>query len=371
MRVLQVIGAMDRGGAETLIMNLYRRINRDVIQFDFLVNESNPCDYDEEIVGLGGKIHVIPRYKIANFFSYRKACGFFFKSHRYPVVHGHIGLPAPIYLTEAQNTGAFLIAHSHAQKSPLTPPELAFRLSTFPTRYCADYYLGCSEKAGLDLFGARIVNSNRFHVLMNGIDTSAAQFSETSRLSVRRELGIDSRAAVYGHIGRLTHIKNQTFLLQVFEAIAIRQPTAHLILAGRGEDEQLLKNKARELRIEEKVHFLGVRTDVPAVLSAIDVFIFPSFKEGLANAAIEAQASGASCILSTGVPELARIANDTQFEPLDSGVNKWADLALRQYMVPRLNRKAATENARKAGFDIAESAAWISEFYLRHARNNL
>lgn len=367
MRVLHVIGAMDRGGAETLIMNLYRHIDRNAIQFDFLVNDSNPCDYDAEILELGGQIHIIPRYKIANFFSYRKACGDFFKSHSYPIVHGHIGLPAPIYLSEARKTSAFLIAHSHAQKSPLSAPELAFRLSTYPTRYCADYYLACSEKAGLDLFGANVVSSDRFHVLMNGIDISIAQFSEASRVSVRNELEINQDAPVYGHVGRLTHIKNQAFLLQVFASILNRQPDAHLILTGRGEDEDLLKSMARELRIERRVHFLGIRTDVPAILSAIDVFVFPSFKEGLANAAIEAQASGASCILSTGVPELARISDETLFEPLHSGSEKWADLALKQYSLPRSKRKDAVGNARKDGFDIADSADWISNLYLNHA----
>lgn len=369
LRVLHVIGAMDRGGAETLIMNLYRHIDRSKIQFDFLVNDSNPCDYDEEIIDLGGTIHMIPRYRIANFPAYLKATSSFFKSHFYPIVHGHIALPAPIYLSQAHKTGAFLIAHSHAQKSPLSAPELAFRLSTFPTRYCADYYLGCSEQAGLDLFGPKIARSERFHVLMNGIDITAARFSQDSRMSIRNELNLHDSTPVFGHVGRLTHIKNQTFLLRVFSYILKEMPNAHLLLTGRGEDEEALKNKVRELDIENRVHFLGVRSDIPAIMSATDVFVFPSFKEGLANATIEAQASGARCLLSTGVPVLARISPATVFEPLSSGPEEWAKLAIKQYENRSSNRPSAVEGARESGFDIDDSAAWLSELYLRNAGN--
>lgn len=368
IRVLHVIGAMDRGGAETLIMNLYRNVDRKLIQFDFLVNESNPCDYDEEIQELGGKIHTIPRYKIANFSSYKKACKKFFATHSYPIVHGHIGLPAPIYLTQAKKTGGFLIAHSHAQKSPLSAPELAFRISTYPTRYCANYYLACSKQAGIDLFGPGIVESNRFHILMNGIDIEAAKYNDQARSSIRSELKIEQSSPVFGHVGRLTHIKNQSFLIDVFSRIIKTLPKAHLILVGRGEDEAILRCKVKKLNIEKAVHFLGVREDIPAILSAIDVFIFPSFKEGLANATIEAQASGASCLLSTGVPELARINNSTIFEPLSSGEDKWARIAVDLYAHSHLNRKRATADACNSGFDIRESADWISSLYLNNAR---
>lgn len=368
LRVLHVIGAMDRGGAETLVMNLYRNIDRNLIQFDFLVNESNPCDYDEEIRELGGEIHTIPRYKIANILPYKKACKSFFATHSYPIVHGHIGLPAPIYLSEAKRTCGFLIAHSHAQKNPLSAPELAFRISTYPTRYCADYYLACSKQAGIDLFGTETVGSNRFHILMNGIDTEAAKYSEQARASVRTELGIEQDAPVFGHVGRLTHIKNQSFLLDVFSRVIKTLPNAHLILAGRGEDEAILRNKVKSLNIEKDVHFLGVRDDIPSVLSAIDVFIFPSFKEGLANAAIEAQASGARCLLSTGVPKLARINNSTIFEPLDSGKDEWASIAVDLYAHPHFNRECAVTDACTSGFDIKKSADWISCLYLDNAR---
>lgn len=364
IRVLHVIGAMNRGGAETLVMNLYRNINRDRIQFDFLVNDAGDCDYDEEIRRMGGHMYQIPRYDIANYVTYRHACKEFFAQHHYPIVHGHIGLPAPIYLRAARKSGAFCIAHSHAQNFPLSPAELAFRISTYPTRYCADYFLACSEQAGIDRYGRAVMESNRSHILKNGIDLTKAQFNDVERAAIRNELSIPENAPVFGHVCRLTHIKNHSFLLDVFSEIKRKLPEAHLLLAGRGEDEGDLRSKVSELNLERSVHFLGVRSDIPQILSAIDVFVFPSFKEGLPVAVVEAQASGARCLLSTGVPELARIDTGTQFLHLDVGEKEWAHAALEMYSLPQSDRSASIDRARLAGFDISESAHWLSDLYL-------
>ena len=144
IRILHVVTYMGRGGLETMIMNYYRQMDRTKVQFDFLVNEENPCDYDSEIQALGGRIFRIPRYKLFNYSIYKTACKRFFSQHNYPIVHGHIGLPASIYLDEASKTGAYTIAHSHAQNYPISPNEILFRLCARPVRHVADYYLACS-----------------------------------------------------------------------------------------------------------------------------------------------------------------------------------------------------------------------------------
>lgn len=364
LRILHVIGAMNRGGAETLVMNLYRNIDRERIQFDFLVNDMGGCDYDEEIGELGGRMFAIPRYNIANYPTYRRACQAFFSSHHYPIVHGHIGLPAPIYISIAREHGATCIAHSHAQNYPLSASELVFRIATYPTRHRADYFMACSLQAGQDRYGKDVVRSNRFHVLKNGIDIKRTRFEERNRVAIRQELGLDSKTPLFGHVGRLTHIKNQTFLLEVFARILDTLPSAHLVLVGRGEDEAGIRAQADVLGIGDRVHLLGVRSDVPSILSALDVFIFPSHKEGLANATVEAQASGARCLLSTGVPELARISTGTVFKPLDDDAEAWAAQAIDLYRHPTNDRASAVLAARQAGFDIKDSATWLSDFYL-------
>lgn len=368
LRVLHVIGAMDRGGAETLVMNLYRNTDREKIQFDFLVNESRTCDYDEEIRSLGGRFFRVPRFNLANTVAYRRACREFFSTHPYQVVHGHIGFPAAIYLQLAKNAGAFAIAHSHAQNYPLSPQEAVFRCVSNPVRRVADYFLACSEQAGLDRFGKAVVSGPSFHVLKNGIDPDVLRFSQEQRRRIRKELGVSAGTPLFGHVGRLTPVKNHLFLLDVFSEVLRELPDAQLLLLGRGESEKDVRAHAETLRIGESVRFLGVRDDVASLLSAMDIFVFPSLREGLANATIEAQASGLPCLLSTGVPELAVISPTTKRLELGLGAKAWAEAAVEAFRAPSCHRESAVGYARTAGFDIKDSAAWLSDFYLAHAR---
>lgn len=371
IRVLQVIGAMDRGGAETLVMNLMRNIDRARVQFDFLVNETRKCDYDDEIESLGGRIWRIPRFELFNTPSYVRACKEFFRVHQYPIVHGHIGFPAAIYLSYARQNGAYTIAHSHAQNYPTSPEQLVFRAVSHPVRHKADYFIACSEQAGIDRFGREVVNGPNFHLLKNGIDINAIRFSSLSRSKVRNELGIGESTPVFGHVGRLTPVKNHAYLFEVFKEVKRQLPDAVLLLCGRGEIENELKERVRELGLSDSVRFLGVRDDVPAVLSSLDVFVFTSFSEGLSNAVVEAQASGLPCVISTGVPQLAAYTTQASFLDLSAGAERWAAACLDAYeRRGDADRAKAFLNARDAGFDIAESAKWLQEFYLEKAARN-
>lgn len=371
VRVLQVIGAMDRGGAETLLMNLYRNVDRKRVQFDFLVNESRACDYDSEIESLGGKIYRIPRYDILNYAGYKHACVDFFNHHCYPIVHGHIGLPASIYLKEASRRGSFTIAHSHAQNYPLSLNELVFRACSCRVRKVADYFLACSWEAGRDRFGSEIANGESFHILKNGVDTSAMAFDPNRRASIRSELGIDEVAPVLGHVGRLTEVKNHRFLIDVFDLVRRTSPNAKLLLVGKGELDDSLHGYVKDKNLEDSVLFLGIRNDVSSLLSAMDVFVFPSFAEGLSCAAIEAQCSGLPTLLSTGVPESACILSSTKRLDLSLGATAWADAVAKMLRGERaVNRYDARALVAKVGFDIEESAAWIQDFYLRHWLNS-
>lgn len=367
LRVLHVIGAMDRAGAETLVMNLYRKMDRSQVQFDFLVNETRTCDYDEEILGLGGRLYRIPRFMVANYLGYDRACREFFARDEHPVVHGHIALPAFIYLPLARRAGAFTILHSHAQNYPLSPAQLVFRALTHRARGRADYYLACSQQAGLDMFGSDIVAGERFRVLKNGIDARATRFSREGRARVRAELGLGEETPVLGHVGRFSAIKNHAFLISVFRRVHRRLPDAHLVLVGKGELEDEVRRLVAEAGVAERVHFLGVRDDVPDVLSAMDAFLFTSFSEGLSNAVVEAQTSGLPCVVSTGIPALAAIGPNITFLDLDEGDEAWAQRACELLASGSHGREDAYLDAVRSGFDIGESARWISEFYLDHA----
>lgn len=373
LRVLHVIGAMDRGGAETMIMNFYRAIDRTKVQFDFLVHEQRECDYDAEIEALGGKIYRLPRFTGVNYFTYRKGCREFFAAHdEHPIVHGHIGSCAAIYLAEAKRAGRYAIAHSHAQNYEGGLAGALFRLASHPTRKIADFFFGCSLRAGVDRFGSGVANGSCFSLLKNGVSLSLHEFDETVRREVREELNIADSAPVVGHVGRFTEVKNHAFLIDVFSRIRDRLPDAVLVLAGRGELERAVRNEVEARGLSDAVRFLGVRDDVSRVLMAMDVFVFPSRKEGLPVALVEAQASGLSCVISSGVSEEAIVDPDAVRLSLADGAARWADEVVLQYKRGKdVDRTRATDTVRSSGFDIAEGARWLQEFYLsRQADDN-
>lgn len=364
MRVLQVIGVMDRGGAETMVMNLYRAMDKNRIQFDFLVHEQREGDYDAEIRKLGGRFFRLPRFTGVNEHSYRKKCRELFSAHpEWAIVHGHIGSCAPIYLGEAKRAGKYTIAHSHAQNFVKGFAGICFNIVAHPVRHVADYFMACSNEAGLDRFGENIVKSNRFSVLPNGIDLQRYVCDEQAHEDAKESLGLKN-CLVLGHVGRFAPEKNHAFLLEVFAAVLACIPNAVLVLAGRGPLENDVRQQARELGIEDAILFLGIRDDVPDLLRAVDVFVLPSTSEGLAMAAVEAQASGALTVLSTGVPALAVVCDRARRLSLSEGVDVWAQVCVDDLTrAQRGDRHDCVDAARRHGFDIVETSAWLERFY--------
>lgn len=370
MRVVHVVGAMDRAGTETMIMNLYRAMDRDRIQFDFIVHEDRLCDYDEEIADLGGVIRRIPRFAGANLFEYTRAsraalAGFVDA----PVVHGHIGSSAAIYLNEAKKMHKATIAHSHAQNFPLSPEQMAFRAVSFPTRFVADEFLACSRQAGIDRFGAKVAAGDHFHVLPNGIDVGRYHCTNKDHERAKTALGLGG-GPIVGHVGRLTEIKNHAFLFEVFAEMLRRAPAAQLVLYGKGELEEQLRSQVEALGLGERVHFRGLTDDVPSALKAMDVMVFPSFKEGLAMALIEAQATGMPCVFSDGVPGEVALSEAAARLPLSDGAAEWAQTALALVEKSR-DRSCGSALVRSAGFDVASSAEWLAGFYEKLAEGAL
>lgn len=366
IRVLHVIGAMERAGAETFLMNTYRSIDKTQVQFDFLVHETRECAYDAEIRSLGGRIFNIPRPTAANLFtSYRKTCRTFFREHPgYPIVHGHMGSSAAVYLTEARKAGCFTIAHSHAQKFLTGTLSAQFDLASYPTRKVADYFFACSREAGIDRFGKNIVEGARFRVVPNGINADDYACNEEVHRLAKHAFGLEQRP-VFAFAGRLAPEKNPEFLLRCFAAIRNELPHAVLLIAGAGPEENAMRELAGTLHIRDSIAFLGSTDIVPQILDASDVFLLPSKKEGFAVALLEAQASGLACICSDGVPPSACISQDVMRLPLEMGFESWAQTAIGLY------KKASSEmrgnrvkEIKDAGFDAAQTARELCDFYL-------
>lgn len=364
MRVLQVIGVMDRGGAETMVMNLYRAMDRERVQFDFLVHEQREGDYDAEIVSLGGRIFRAPRYNGINGIAYRRCIRSLFASHpEWRVVHGHIGSCAPLYLSEAKRVGAFAIAHSHAQNYRNGISGVAFNIAAHPVRRIADYFMACSKEAGLDRFGSSIVEGNRFAIVPNGIDVASYACDERVHVEAKADYGLAGRPVVC-HTGRLIPVKNHEFLLEVFARVVQSFPNAVLLLAGRGDLEEQIRARVNELGLKKAVFFLGVVDDVPRLLRAADVFVFPSINEGLALSVVEAQASGLPTIASTGVPELAVVSDRVCRMPLSSGVEAWATECVDKLRFSLSSERSdACDQIREHGFDIADTSVRLAAFY--------
>ena len=361
-RVLHVIGAMNRGGAESFVMFVYRKIDRTQFSFDFLVNDEG--DYDEEIRSLGGSLYYIPRFVGSNVIEYLRGLSDFFSCHHdYDAVHVHIGSTAVFVIRAAHKYHLYAIAHSHNTHGKFSPSELAFRLVSYPTRYLADYYLACSVQAGKDRFGDSITRSNRFSVINNGIDLHSYRFSNDVRERYRCELGISGSAKAVCHIGRFVEQKNHSFLVRAFRESLAKEPNQILFLLGRGPLENDTRALVERLGIGDRVRFLGVRQDVSSLLMAMDLFVFPSKWEGLGIVTIEAQASGLPCLLS---PELPDIAVCTPYAEKLSGFEDALEWAEKMDSTPPrtpVDRIDGVRYVSKAGFDIADTVGALVRLY--------
>lgn len=364
IRVLHVIGIMNRGGAETMIMNLYRNIDRSKVQFDFVENSSEPAVFDREILALGGKIYRCPHYNGRNHFTYVNWWVRFFQDHpgEYPIVHGHLGSTAAIYLRIAKKNGAYAIAHSHSSGTDHSIKSFLYQVMSYRTRNTADYFFACSEAAGRDRFGEKTVTQKNYSVLNNAIDTRRFVFQPSVREEVRKEFGFRENNIVIGHIGRFTSEKNHAFLLRVFAEAMNQNDSARLLLIGNGPLHQQTVHTAEELGLMPYVTFTGVRGDVERLLQAVDVFTLPSIYEGLPVTLVEAQASGVPCVISDAIPAESVITEGLVTAlALDAPVREWADRILTAAGTVRADR---TREVKAHGFDIQETAKWLEGFYL-------
>lgn len=362
IRVLHVIGIMNRGGAETMIMNLYRQIDRAKIQFDFVESCSEKAAFDDEIRSLGGRTYHCPHYNGRNHFQYCRWWKHFFQKHKeYRIVHGHIGSTAPLYLEAAKAAGAYTIAHSHNSGKDYSIKGLLYRFLAYRVRYIADYFFACSEAAGLDRFGNCVVSGTNYKVFHNAIDVQSYQFRAEERMRIRSELNVQDKIVI-GHVGRFERQKNHEFLIDIFRVIHDQNPESVLLLIGDGSLRRKIEKKVEQLKLTDAVLFGGVRQDVNCLLQAMDVFVFPSLYEGLPLVTVEAQAAGLPCVISDRVPEECILTDKlVKVCGLNESLKTWAAAAQGQ---ARITRTDTSQEVQMHGYDISETASWLESFYL-------
>lgn len=357
IRVLQVVPAMNAGGMETFIMNVYRAIDRRKVQFDFLYHYDMPCFYDEEIASLGGRIYKLSVRQDNNLPRYLRGLRCFFAAHpEYRVLHGHYSGFGMFYNPAARRAGITVRAgHSHNTSYEKGLVGFLDRCMSFFFVYGLTDRFACGQKAGQALYRGR-----PFVFLPNGVDAAAFAPDAAARERVRARLGLGPDDLLFGQIGRFTPQKNHAFLLELFAEIAHRSPRAALVLLGNGPLLEETRQRAAALGLGGRVHFAGVQRDTRAYYSAMDAFLLPSLFEGLPVVLVEAQAAGLPCFVSDTVDPSAAFCSGVRFLPLGSA-KAWADAALA---APLARNPDALAQTRAAGYDIVKTAAVLEEFYL-------
>ncbi len=374
IRVLHVLGGLSLGGAESRIMDLYRCMDRDKVQFDFLVHQDDgkrariPEFYDEEAGKLGGKVYILPKFKGYNYFAYKRAIRDFFREHHeFAVVQGHMTSTAAIYLPEAARAGIPVrAAHARSAGVDKGAKGILTRLLRLPLLKRADYCFACSREAGESAFGKKWKDSPKAFVIPNAVEAQKFMYREGVRKEVREELGIMD-CYVLGHVGRFHYAKNHEFLLEVFAVFRDKLLAegelgrAVLILLGEGVGMEEIKEQARRMNIARDVLFLGNRKDVWRYYQAMDFFVFPSRFEGLPGTVVEAQAAGLRCLISDRITPEVGFSELVHYEDIESAPGKWAEYIINHMFYERKDMCKAVE---AAGFDVREQATRLEKFYL-------
>lgn len=358
VRILHFVSKMDRGGQETFIMNIYRNIDRNKFQFDFLCTNREKGDYDDEIYSLGGKIlYLDTPQKGGKFAKYYYAQKEHIRQLKqiakdYDIIHLHNYHAFSSYLdVKACQSAGFkhIILHSHNTCAPRIKLHNIFKKFLAQQKNITRF--ACSKDAGYWMFGDK-----KFDVIYNGVDTDVFKFDEQSRQELRKELGIEN-CFVIGMVGRFNYQKNHIFALEVFKECVQKNPDARLVLVGKGELESEIKSNIERLGIKDKVLMLGTRNDVNKLMSAFDILFMPSLFEGLSVVMVEAQYCLLPIVTSQTITDEVIISNNFIKLNLNEDKKNWADKILH---CTRQSDKIKNEN-----FDIKNVAKDLQNKYTR------
>lgn len=364
VKVLHFVSKMDRAGQETFLMNVFRNINKDKVQFGFLCTLNTPGDYDKEINDLGGELHYEPIKKAGHFkiiknqFILIKTLRTLVSKYQVFEIHTQHAMDAVLSAIAAKIAGFHtVIIHSH-NSSSLYHPKLHLIFKHF-LRLLNVQRFACSNSAGKWMFG-----NSSFLIIKNGINLNDFIFSQNLRKKVREEMKWQGKTVI-GHIGRFNSQKNQEFLIKIFNKYYLQNKNARLILIGAGENEDKIKKQVEKLNLQKQVSFLGIRTDVGDLYQGMDAFVFPSLFEGLPVVLVEAQAASLPCLVSDSVTNEIKITNKIIFKELNASSDEWAN-ALKSTLSSFQTRINETDNINKAGYNIKKVSKKLESLYLSY-----
>ena len=357
IRVAQVIGKTAMGGVESIIMNLYKNIDRSEVQFDFFVENESMIINKEKIEAMGGKVIIIPKY--TKIFTFVKTLKKLFQKGHYDIVHSNMNALSVFPLMAAKKAGIKVrIAHSHSTSNKREWKKNLIKNMLRPfSKVYATHLFACSQLAGEWLFGKKAQASGKVTIINNAINFEKFKYKEEDRNQIRREYNLENKFVI-GHVGRFMQQKNHKFLINVFNELVKQRNDCVLFLVGEGELEEEIHNYVTKLGISDNVIFAGVRSDVEKLYNAFDCFVLPSLYEGLGMALIEAQASGLNCLTSNFVPNEVDIGGKIKF--LNLVRDEWVKELLTLSFV--CNRKKV-KNIECEQYDIKKEARKLLGIY--------
>lgn len=370
VRILHILGNTQLGGAESRIMDLYRHMDRSVVQFDFVVHSKEEGYFNEEIRKLGGRIFRVPRFRVMNYFSYCRAWKKLLQEHRdadgrseFHMIQGHMTSTAAIYLPIARKCGIeTTIAHARSAGVDKGLKGILTRFLRCNLSKKADYLFTCSELAGISVFGKKAVEQGRTRFLPNAIDCQKFAPDPLVREKIRRELGIE-KCYVIGHVGRFHYAKNHEYLLRVFAELVKRKTRDYvLLLLGEGSGMEDIRILSRELGIGDKVYFLGNKSNVNDYYQAMDYFVYPSRFEGMPGTIVEAQTAGLRCLMSDTICKEVIATELVTTRSIREDPGLWAD-EIEQHL--QYQRSSRVDEMKELGFDVHGQAVLMTDFYTK------
>ena len=369
VRILQAVGTMNRGGAETMLMTIFRHINPDGFKFIFLTHSDAVGAYDEEILRLGGKLYSIRSLGTLGYIGYFKTLRrFILANGPFDVVHSHLDWQGGVIALAAKSAGVKkIIVHSHSS-SWEKPNTFIYRLlhtfNRFLIALCADEGWACSREAGEFLFWKRFFRKGKYRKIPNAIDLDLySKLTVDKANAMRKTFGIPAQALVFGHVASFSWLKNQKYLIELATELKKKNWNFRIVFVGDGAMRQEVEELASARQVSGETLFLGLREDIPECMNMFDALLLPSVFEGLGIVAIEAQAAGIPCLVSDRVPrEVDMDLGLVRHLPLDSPAD-WIT-SLENIKDRRCKDRSRINNRITAkGYSIDESIGEIEGLY--------
>lgn len=363
IKILQYVSCMNRAGAETLLMNIYRNINRDKFEFHFISHTKEKCDYDDEIEALGGKVIYLERPSLKNLNKYKKDFNEVVKKNGpYRAIHAHMQLNNGLILKVAKDIGIKTrISHAHlnGDYSKNSFSRNCYRkYSKYLIRSNTTVNVSCSNESGKYLYDGR-----EFKLLKNAIDLNNFNLGNKHNRYLNEELNLKNDIKIITHIGRFVQAKNHKFIIDIFSKVIEKNNNYRLILCGEGPLKEKIQELVKTKELSDYVYFLGVRDDINKILLGTDIYLMPSILEGLPVVLVEAQAAGVNCIISDNIPKECDMEMGLiNYMSLNDNSNKWVNTIL-QLDFKFIGFKERERFIIKKGYSLEENIIFLDDLY--------